>query len=38
MINSVTYEDIESKELMQIERKQNNFWKTAPKGLENNVF
>lgn len=38
MKNSVTYEDIESKELMQIERKQNNLWKTAPRGLENSVF
>lgn len=38
MGNSVKYEDIDSKELMQTERKQKNLWKTAPRGLENSVF
>lgn len=38
MGKSVRYKDIESKELIQTERKQKILWKTIPRGLENSVF
>lgn len=38
MGSSVRYEDIESKELIQTERKQKILWKTIPRGLENCIL